>query len=122
VIAAFLAATVCLMPVHDGDGIKTCAGEKIRIAGIDAPEVRGSPRCSAKQRRRLAGSKNPPWCDYAKGEQARQKLSAFLLSGPVKIHRVGNGGFGRTLAYVSVGGRDAGQYLRSLGLARRWNQ
>jgi endonuclease YncB( thermonuclease family) len=116
-----LALSLCIASVHDGDTIRSCQSERIRLVGIDAPEVKGSPRCSAKQRKRLAGSKNPPWCDFAKGDQARRKLSAFLSWGGVVIYRQGKDRYGRTLARVSVGGQDAGQFLIGLGLARSWN-
>jgi hypothetical protein len=122
---AYAAAALCLLPrVHDGDTIH-CAGpggtvERIRISDIDAPELPGSPRCEIARVRELARSRNPAWCDTARGEQARAALVAFLASGPVMIRRLGPDHYGRTLALVSVNGRDAGAWLRQQGLARRW--
>lgn len=113
-------ALLCLaMTVHDGDTIR-CGAERIRIADIDAPEVPGSPRCSPQSVRRLAASRNPAWCDYDKGERSREALIGFLSRGQVQIERVGEDRFGRTLALLSVGGKDAGEYLVGLGLARQW--
>lgn len=114
------AAAVCLaVQVHDGDTIR-CGAERIRVANIDAPELPGSPRCDAARVRQLAGSRNPAWCDYQRGQQARDALAAFLATGPVMVIRYGTDRYGRTLARLMVNGKDAGQYLRSLGLARRW--
>lgn len=116
------AATACIASVHDGDSLRLCDGERVRIANIDAPELRGSERCSPRRVRELAGSKNPAWCDYELGEQSRDALRAFLGSGPVTVTRTGTDRYGRTLATLSVGGRDAGIYLRARGLARRWRR
>lgn len=107
------AGAVCIANVHDGDSIRLCDGERIRIANIDAPEMRGSSRCD-----RGRGG----WCDYDLAIRSRDALRAFLASGNVKITRLGQDRFGRTLARVSVDGRDAGAYLIGQGLARRWGR
>ena len=117
---AYAAAALCLSPtVHDGDTIR-CGAERIRISDIDAPELPGSPRCDPARVRQLARSRNPAWCDTAKGEAARDALRAFLATGPVMIRRLRTDSYGRTLALVSVRGMDAGAMLRRAGLARRW--
>jgi micrococcal nuclease len=113
------AATLCVsLTVHDGDTIR-CGDERIRIENIDAPELPGSSRCSSQSRQRLAGSKNPPWCDYALAYKSRDALAA-LLRGRVMIERTGVDQYGRTIARVSANGRDAGSYLVSQRLARWW--
>lgn len=110
-----LAAAICAAPqVHDGDSIR-CGGERVRLANIDAPELRGSPRC---EQRRIG--RNPSWCDYALAERSRDALRSFLSRGVVRIERVGKDQYGRTLAKVTVNGMDAGDYLVRRGLARRW--
>lgn len=114
------AVILCIASVHDGDGLKSCQGEKIRISNIDAPELRGSPRCSPKRRRQLARTRNPAWCDYKLGVRSRDALRAFVVQGRVRMQRTGRRTYGRTLARVTVNGRDAGEYLISRGLARRW--
>ena len=43
-----------------------------------------------------------------------------VLRGRVEVQALGHDRYGRTLARVSVGGRDAGDQLIRLGLARRW--
>lgn len=108
-----IAAALCAAPlVHDGDSIR-CGAERIRIANIDAPEVAGSPKC---RRARRAGD----WCDFAAGEAARVALVQLFSRGPVSVERIGTDAYGRTLARVSVNGIDAGEWLISQGLARRW--
>lgn len=114
-VAAPLAACT-VVEVHDADTIR-CDGERIRISDIDAPELPGSPRCDPQS---LRTGKNPSWCDYALGERSRDALQAFVATGTVMIHRQGLDRYGRTLATVSVNGRDAGEYLVGLGLARAW--
>ena len=106
------AAGLCLAAVHDGDTVRTCQGERVRIANIDAPELPGSPKC--KDRRRYG------WCDYRLGARSRDALATFLRGGPVAIERIGTDAYGRTLATLSVNGRDAGEYLVSMGLGRVW--
>jgi len=53
--------------------------ERVRLAGIDA-----------QQRPRLAGSKNPAWCEYRVGSRGRDALQAFVLTGRVSIERFGS--------------------------------
>ena len=100
-----------LLSVHDGDTIR-CGAERIRIENIDAPELSGSPKCEDRR-------KSYAWCDYALGEQSRDALSDFLRGGPIKVERSGTDKYGRTLARLTVNGRDAGEYLIERGLAKR---
>lgn len=117
---AYAAAALCLSPsVHDGDSVR-CGAERVRLANIDAPELPGSPRCAPARVRQLARSRNPAWCDDARGKAARAALAAFLATGPVMIRRLRTDSYGRTLALISVNGTDAGAMLRKAGLARRW--
>ncbi len=112
-LSILVAGTLCaVMSVHAGDSLR-CGGERIRIANIDAPELPGSPKCEGRR---------SPYadCEYAKGWRARDALQAFLATGPVRVQRLGPDRYGRTLATVTVNGRDAGEYLVRLGLARRW--
>jgi micrococcal nuclease len=107
------AAVLCMAPVvHDGDSIR-CGSERVRIANIDAPELRGSPKCGVRAGRSA-------WCDFALGERARVALGRLLAGRRVLIVRRGVDTYGRTLATVSVDGVDAGEWLIRQGLARRW--
>lgn len=92
------AAGLCIANVHDGDTIRTCQGERVRIANIDAPELPDSPKCTDRRRR--------GWCDYDLARHSRDALAMFLGSGPVTITRRGTDKYGRTLARLSVNGRD----------------
>ncbi len=103
----------CALLVHDGDTVR-CRNERIRLAAIDAPELPGSPSCHRAKRA-------THWCNNPKlAYRSRDALRAFLSAGPVKIQRTGRDRYGRTVARLTVNGRDAGAYLISRGLARRW--
>ncbi len=107
VIAA--AALFSTADVVDGDTV-TIAGERIRIANIDAPELHRA-QCDAE--RRLA-------------ELAKRRLAELLADGEMIINRgdPGTGRLrdrhGRTLAVISIDGRDVGQLLVDERLARPW--
>jgi len=106
-------AALCLaLTVHDGDSIR-CGNERIRIVNIDAPELDGSPKCRDRRR-------SYAWCDARAGYEARNTLRAFLSRGALRVERVGTDPYGRTLAFVTVNGLDAGEFLISRGLARPW--
>ena len=91
--------------VVDGDTI-WIAGEKVRIAGIDAPETH-EPQCES---------------EAELGRKAALRLQALLGSGtlmarPADRTRDPNG---RLLRHISVDGRDVGETLVAEGLARRY--
>lgn len=87
----------------DGDTIR-CGEERVRLAGIDAPELRA--RCEAE--RRLA-------------EAATERLTT-LLEGGVSLHATGEDRFGRTLAVArNREGEDLGAVLVREGLARPYH-
>lgn len=112
--AAVAAIALCIsVTVHDGDTLR-CDGEKVRIANIDAPELPDSSKC------RDPRAKSYAWCDFEAGYASRDALRGFLARGRVQIERVGADRYGRTLATVSVNGKDAGAYLVNIGLARWW--
>lgn len=102
-------ATAAALLVMDGDTF-SFAGERIRIANIDAPEIRGA-RCDAE--RRL-------------GEVARRRLAELLAEGAFEILRGDpqtgrkTDRYGRTLAAVTVDGQDVGTLLIEEGFARPW--
>lgn len=87
--------------VHDGDTF-WFQGEKIRLFGIDAPEM-GQPRCDRPALRAVA---------------ARDALIALLNAGSLVLERHGQDRYGRTLARPLVNGADAGAALVKRGLAR----
>jgi micrococcal nuclease len=88
--------------VVDGDTF-WLDGEKIRIEGIDAPEVKG------KCRHEL---------DLA--AKATKRLSSLLSHQTIEIDRNGKDGFGRTLVQVSTGRGEIGSVMIREGLAREY--
>lgn len=88
--------------IVDGDTFWS-NGEKIRIADIDAPEMRG--QCSSESQ---------------KARRSRDRL-AQLLDDKFEVRRTGTDRYGRTLAIVLVGGRSVGDHLVREGLARTWS-
>lgn len=104
ILALALALTLTAI---DGDTI-TADDETIRILNIDAPETRHA-KCDAE--RRL-------------GHVAKRRLQELLDEGDIEITR-GDGNrmtdrYGRTLARVSVHGKDVGERLVAEDLARTW--
>jgi micrococcal nuclease len=73
----------------DGDTLR-CGDERVRLLGIDAPELHG---CRPGRR-----------CVEGDGEAARIALGAALQRGQLTIGRIGQDSYGRTLAVVYAGG------------------
>ena len=91
--------------ITDGDTFRY-RGDKIRIADIDAPEVRG--RCPYETQ--LAA-------------QATDRMDALLHSGPFELRSVERDvdRYGRKLRVVVRNGRSLGDQLVTEGLARTWS-
>ena len=91
--------------VVDGDTF-WIGGEKVRIAGIDAPET------------------HPPRCAYEAqlGNQATEKLHDLLNSGAVTMTSIDRDRdvYGRLLRNVQVNGADVGEAMVSAGVAREY--
>lgn len=106
ILALTLALQPCAEPPRaiDGDTLRLC-GERIRISGIDTPELNG--RCQYER-------------DLA--IRARNRLAELLGSGRVRFYRSGRDRdrFGRLLRVVTVDGRSVGDRLVREGLARVW--
>ncbi|WP_310390444.1 thermonuclease family protein [Rhizobium sp. 1399] len=92
--------------VWDGDTIRieSRSIERVRIFNIDAPELEG--KCGYE-------------IDLAFSSKSR--LAEILQGQRVQIHRQGEDRYGRTLAALSVNGRDVGDQLVREGLARTWS-
>jgi endonuclease YncB( thermonuclease family) len=88
--------------VHDGDTFRIGA-ERVRVLGMDAPEIGGGAKCEAEQRAAL---------------RARDYLEAALQGDDLYIERDGFDVYGRTLARVYVNGRDIAPVMLAAGLAR----
>ncbi len=92
--------------VWDGDSIRlgtTRQAEAVRIFNIDAPEIEG--QCAYESNLAL---------------QAKTRLAELLNGQRIEILRQGTDRYGRTLAAISVEGRDVGDILVSEGLTRTW--
>ena len=87
--------------VVDGDTV-WWHGEKLRLAGIDTPEAHSS-KCLRQSP--LAGA-------------ATDRLVELLRQGEASIVREGTDRYRRTLARISVDGRDVGEVLVAEGHAR----
>ena len=91
--------------VTDGDTFRLTSGERIRIAGIDAPETHADQaKCRA---------------ELALGEAAATRARALLERREVTIVRVGRS-YNRTVAMVALDGRDLAGLLVAAGVARWW--
>jgi len=78
----------------DGDTLRM-GGERIRLRGIDTPEL------------------NEPG-----GQEAKQRLEQLLHDGPIRIVPYGQDVYGRTVADVFVNGRNVAEVLRQEGFAK----
>jgi micrococcal nuclease len=93
--------------VIDGDTF-FFAGEKIRIADIDAPET-GAAQCASEAKL---------------GARATSRLRELLNEGPFELRGYQNRDtdrYGRKLRLIVRDGRSLGDTLIAEGLARRWN-
>lgn len=89
----------------DGETFRLTTGERIRIAGIDAPEIHNDQaHCHA---------------EITRGLSAGRQLRAMIDGGEVRILRVGRS-YNRTVARVTFQGRDLAAELIRRGIARPW--
>jgi micrococcal nuclease len=91
--------------IVDGDTIMV-GRERVRILNIKTPESYGS-RCEHELMASL---------------KAKERLTQLIWAGAVTIVRDGRDRYGRTLAALSVGGRDIGAVLITEGLALPWRE
>ena len=85
----------------DGDTLD-CAGRRIRLANVDAPELHG--RCPA---------------EIQMAERAKLAAMIALATSPARVVPEGRDDrYGRLLARVAIDGRDLGETLIAQGLAR----
>ena len=104
-IAAAPAERAQVRYVTDGDTFRLTSGERIRIAGIDAPETHADQaRCRA---------------ELVLGEAAATRARALLDGRTVTIVRVGRS-YNRTVARVTLAGRDLATELVASDVARWW--
>lgn len=98
---SFVALT-CLLIAIDGDTLR-CGKERIRLLGIDAPEMPGHCRRGRK---------------CVEGDPYASKAAlAAMLKGKAAIERRGRDRYGRTLARVRVNGVDLSEAQVAAGMA-----
>jgi endonuclease YncB( thermonuclease family) len=103
-IAAFLCLVVA---VHDGDTLRCQNGTRVRLAGIDAPEIGACPRYR--------------WCAKGDAQASRRALEGMTLRRSIRCEPVATS-YGRTVAWCSIGGVDisCAQYRGGFAI-RRWD-
>jgi endonuclease YncB( thermonuclease family) len=74
--------------VVDGDSLR-CGDERLRLLGIDAPELGRCPRWRV--------------CERGDGQAAKRSLIAALQLGPIRYEPVTRDRFGRMVAVVWAG-------------------
>ncbi|WP_246018353.1 thermonuclease family protein [Pelagibacterium montanilacus] len=91
--------------IVDGDTI-WLDGENIRLEGFDTPELQ-SAICGGQREVELA-------------HRASSRLQELLNTNSWTVERSGTDRYGRTLATITIGGRDVGEWLVEERLARWW--
>ena len=92
-------ASVFIASCYDGDTCTTSAGENVRLACIDTPELRGKRA-------------NP-----VPAKAARDYLRALVVGRDVGIRRITKDRYGRTVAELFVDGSNVQQQLVAAGHA-----
>lgn len=86
--------TGLVVDAHDGDTVRLATGQRVRLWGIDCPELK-----------------------QAYGRQARDHLRGLVLRRTVTLPTHGTDRYGRVLAVVVLDGRDVNADLLRAGLA-----
>jgi len=89
---------------YDGDTCTTESGQKIRLACIDAPEIRG---------------KN---ADPLKAKASKEFINNLLLNKKVKIKRIGTDRYGRTVAEIFIEGTNIQKIMVKNGFAKLYRK
>ena len=90
---------VVITSCYDGDTCTSSTGEKIRLACIDSPELRGEN------------------ADPIPAKAARDHLSELVVGRKVTIRRITTDRYGRTVAEIFVDGSNVQQQLVASGHA-----
>jgi endonuclease YncB( thermonuclease family) len=108
VICEASTCTTATLLIWDGDSFLLAIDgrprEKIRIAKIDAPEIRG--RCEAEAALAIA---------------AKRELVNLLEAQRILLVRYDRDRYGRQLARLRAGKAEIGELMIARGLARRWD-
>lgn len=98
--AAALSETVRVRSCYDGDTCRTSNGEKIRLACIDAPELKGKR------------------ADPIPARASRDFLNNMIKGQQVEIQRITTDRYGRTVAQLIQQGRNVSEELVATGHAK----
>ena len=98
--AATALPLVVIKSCYDGDTCHTNNGEKIRLACIDAPELRGTR------------------ADPIPAKASRDYLRELVVGEKVGIRRITTDRYGRTIAELFIGGSNIQQMLVAEGAAK----
>jgi endonuclease YncB( thermonuclease family) len=90
---------VVITSCYDGDTCTSSTGEKIRLACIDTPELRGKH------------------ADPVPAKEARDYLRELVVGSKVTMRRITNDRYGRTVAELFVDGSNVQQQLVASGHA-----
>jgi len=93
------------LPCDPAKGIYPGCAERVRLVGIDAPEVGSHARCPA---------------ELVAGLDAKAALAGLIRGHGVEITRTGRDRYGRTLARLTVDGRDVDAAMLTAGVAIPW--
>lgn len=96
--------------VHDGDTVRLATGERVRLAGVDTPEL--PPRAACDREVRLALEAKARLLELV---HTADQVTLHRPSGERDVDR-----YGRLLRDLQVDGRDAGDILVAEGLAQVW--
>ncbi len=99
-----IAWTVRIQDCYDGDTCTSTEGEKIRLACIDTPELRGKR------------------ADPIPANAARDYLNGLVAGEEVSIRRITKDRYGRTVAELSKDGVNIQELLVSKGFARLYER
>ena len=99
-LPAFAVPTVIIERCHDGDTCQTSSGETIRLACIDAPELKGPPEASP-----LAAA-------------SRDYLHELVVGQEVFIRRIEQDRYGRAIAEIYLWPLNIGEEMVASGHAR----
>ncbi len=92
--------SVIIKSCYDGDTCTTIQGEKIRLACIDTPELRGEK------------------ADPIRAKAAKDYLNNLVADSTVTIRRITEDRYGRTIAELSKGPINIQEHLVKKGYAR----
>jgi len=96
--------TVTIQSCFDGDTCTTTKGEKIRLACIDTPELRGKK------------------ADPIAAEAARKYLNDLVAGSIVTVRRINEDRYGRTVAELSKGHINIQEHLVEKGFASMYER